>query len=636
MAELHRRHPDDRERSLFASVELSLRRLPTEFRAKLGPLAVFQGGGYLPAIAQVLGLDSEKNEEDRLAQALDDVGLAEALPYRYLRFDPALAPALRSELTDAAWSAAEAAWGEAMAQFARFLYQQWFQDAKLAAALTCFDLANLLAALEFRYRTAAGATALPAGSAPTAGSFDNVVVMATRLETLLEPLDRRRALARVVDIRRRAAQQLGKWARAHVLSESASVDRLLDTGRFAEAVEAVQRQLACAQLAGESAYAGAHTDLACSHFLLGRTLRRAGYTDAALASLAEAERRFAAYTAAGDANAARMTLVCLTERASCLSDLGRLEEAAQVYAATIPAAENKGDRRSVAVLMFELGKVQSLQGLYPEALATYCAALQSFAEFGEDKMIGNAWHEIGIVHWKCEAYAAAEDAYLHSLAIKVQSGDRAGEALTLAELGNLATKRGRPEDALGFHFQAATTFADPDVVDLANEGRVRNNVANTLIQLGRYDEARRELQRAIECKKPFGHTVEPWTTFAMLSLVERAAGRKEAADQAHEQAIATYLAYRRNGGESESGRAAARICASVAQAIASGIAELSSAHLAHLVHAPDLSSDVKPILAALAAILAGSRDPELAGDPGLAYNAAAELLLLLERLAAPD
>jgi hypothetical protein len=104
MADLHRRHPDDRERSLFASVELSLRRLPPELRSKLAPLAVFHGGGHFSVIAQVLGLDTENNEEGRLAEALVDVGLAEILPYRYLRFDPALAPALRGELSDArAW-----------------------------------------------------------------------------------------------------------------------------------------------------------------------------------------------------------------------------------------------------------------------------------------------------------------------------------------------------------------------------------------------------------------------------------------------------------------------------------------------------------------------------------------------------
>src|SRR5205807_2993283 len=78
MAELQRKYPDDRERSLLASVELSLRRLPAETRRKLGPLGVFQGGGHLWVIAQVLGLDTEKDGEVRaLANHLVGVGLAE-------------------------------------------------------------------------------------------------------------------------------------------------------------------------------------------------------------------------------------------------------------------------------------------------------------------------------------------------------------------------------------------------------------------------------------------------------------------------------------------------------------------------------------------------------------------------------
>ncbi|MGZ3300534.1 MAG: hypothetical protein ACXWO3_06485, partial [Isosphaeraceae bacterium] len=43
---------------------------------------------------------------------------------------------------------------------------------------------------------------------------------------------------------------------------------------------------------------------------------------------------------------------------------------------------------------------------------------------------------------------------------------------------------------------------------------------------------------------------------------------------------------------------------------------------------------LRPVLLALRAILAGSRDPALADDPALDYDDAAEILLLLERLPA--
>ena len=45
MAALEKKYPGQRERSLLASVELSLRRLPAETRTKIRGLGVFQGGG---------------------------------------------------------------------------------------------------------------------------------------------------------------------------------------------------------------------------------------------------------------------------------------------------------------------------------------------------------------------------------------------------------------------------------------------------------------------------------------------------------------------------------------------------------------------------------------------------------------
>ena len=47
MAELDRKHPGERENSLYASVELSLRRLPPEMRQQIKALGVFHGGAHL-------------------------------------------------------------------------------------------------------------------------------------------------------------------------------------------------------------------------------------------------------------------------------------------------------------------------------------------------------------------------------------------------------------------------------------------------------------------------------------------------------------------------------------------------------------------------------------------------------------
>jgi tetratricopeptide (TPR) repeat protein len=77
---------------------------------------------------------------------------------------------------------------------------------------------------------------------------------------------------------------------------------------------------------------------------------------------------------------------------------------------------------------------------------------------------------------------------------------------------------------------------------------VRSNIADELVKLGRHDEARQEIERAIECKRPFGHAAQPWTLLAILSNLERAVSNEPAALAARRQAIELYLSYRRDGG----------------------------------------------------------------------------------------
>ena len=80
------------------------------------------------------------------------------------------------------------------------------------------------------------------------------------------------------------------------------------------------------------------------------------------------------------------------------------------------------------------------------------------------------------------------------------------------------------------------------------EGVDRNNIANTLCYLKRYDEARQEIMRAIECKNEFGHAAVSWTAFDILHNIEAAVGNQATAQAAWAQARDAYLAYRQQGG----------------------------------------------------------------------------------------
>lgn len=147
MAELDRKHPGDRENSLYASVELSLWRLPAELREKIKGLGVFHGGAHVVVMAHVLAVEVDIAEQ--IGKALIEVGLGEEMRYGHLRLDPALPPYMLSKMSVEEQVQARTRWAAAMEQLASFLFSQHFHDARLAAQLTLLELPNLLALLEW-------------------------------------------------------------------------------------------------------------------------------------------------------------------------------------------------------------------------------------------------------------------------------------------------------------------------------------------------------------------------------------------------------------------------------------------------------------------------------------------------------
>ncbi|HLP47214.1 MAG TPA: hypothetical protein VK469_14780, partial [Candidatus Kapabacteria bacterium] len=169
-----------------------------------------------------------------------------------------------------------------------------------------------------------------------------------------------------------------------------------------------------------------------------------------------------------------------------------------------------------------------------------------------------------------------------------------------------------------------------EIRDMAKEGVVRNNLAATLIKLKRYEESRTEILRAIECKTPYGHAATPWKTYDILCYLERAEGNFKAAQAAREKATELFLAYRRDGGENYSGTG--RLCLAFGQALKANQTAEMAATLEVALDMPEIPSSTKSLIPKLQAILAGSRDPELANDPELYYRDAVEVILLVENL----
>jgi tetratricopeptide (TPR) repeat protein len=617
MVEMEQKFPGSREQSLFASVELSLRRLSPENRERARVLGVFHGGVDLDALRQMM--QWEEAEVALLAGELIATGLATPNPYNHLSLNPALCPYLRGRLEAAEREAHTARWVEAMGAYVRFLDQQGSQNAEVAATLTGLELPNLFALLDLVQRQE---------------DAEATIALATSLYSLLQALGKPPLLERVGQVRDAAAKELERtlgdsWNHARFQATRTRIEQQLAGGQLREAFEGAQALLQRTQAAGGQAYANADYDLAMAFFLVGRVLIKAGGADQALSLLIDARQRFEAVAKERPGlGAERMAAVCITEQGECLRNLGRLDEAAAAYEEAIQLAEQRGDARSIAVGKGNLGAVRLEQRRYPEALAAYAEARQRFTALDEPGSVAVIWHQTGTVYREEGQPQAAEDAYRKSLAIKVRLGDVAGQASTLNQLGNLyRVLLDRPEDAAGFYCQAAEKFVEGG--DVASEGSTRNNLASTLGKLLRLDEARQEILRAIECKIQFGHASEPWTSWSILADIETVTGNAAAAAEAKGKAIACYLAYRRDGGENHDGPG--RLSLAVTQALRSGKTAEVATLLQQRAAEPE-AAGLLPFIGALQAVVAGSRDPALADQPELDFSMAAEILLLIESL----
>jgi tetratricopeptide (TPR) repeat protein len=550
----------------------------------------------------------EKGELAPMVGALLQTNLAEMMPYDHLRLHPALGPYLAQELTAEETAHLTARWADGMRQLTRFLYNQQFQDAKLSATLTRLELPNLLHLLETLAEQADAETTL---------------AVANKVEQLLADLDHPRLLKRVVAVRKRASRQLGDGLTdVRFETRRMEIERLLQAGQVRQAVQAAQQLLANSQGPGSQVSAPYQ---AMAVAMLGEVLFAGGAAREALIDFQEAQRRFEQLGEEG----ARMAATTLDCQGKCLAELGRLEEAAQVFEQATKRFETLQDKRSVAVSQGNLATVRLAQGRYAEAVAGHQSARQIFAELGEPRSVATAWHQIGMVHEKAGNDEAAEEAYRESLALWVKHQYQVGEAATLLQLGNLYDKMGRLEGAVTFYRQAADVYVQ--LQDLASEGRARGNLADTLIKLERYDEARAEIERAMECAKPYGHAAEPWKMWEVLRRLERAVGDPAAAEGAKAEARRLFLAYRRDGGENHTG--GGRLCADFLRAMQAGQRAEMAALLPRLAEDPGWQGDAaKALVSALQAILRGSRDPALAENPALPYDGAAEVQLLLEAL----
>jgi tetratricopeptide (TPR) repeat protein len=419
------------------------------------------------------------------------------------------------------------------------------------------------------------------------------------------------------------------WDHEQFQTHRTQIEQQVENGQLREAFDGAQQLLQRALDAGETAYLGADFDLAGAGFLLALLFEKAGGAEQALTLLDEAQKRFDTIAQQqAHSEAERLACTCLGERGGCLIARGRFDEAAAAFEESIRRALKVGYARQVAVAKDRLGTVRLKQCRYQDALQLFEEARTQFSALGESACEASFWHQSGMVYEKAGELEAADDAYRKSLTFNGQLGNVTAQVLTLNQLASLYDTTGRTEEAVALLRQAVDRSVG--IHDLVNEGTSRTHLGELLRKLDRLDEARQELRRAIECKAKFGHATEPWISWHTLADIETDAEDFAAAIEAKQKSIQCYVAYRRDGGENDSG--SGRLVLDMTKALRAGGTSVAAEFLEELAADPRATGSFCTFIQALQAVVKGSRDRRLANAPDLDFTMAAEVLFLIETL----
>jgi tetratricopeptide (TPR) repeat protein len=615
MVELERKYPGHREKSLYASVKLSLDRLPKEMREKLAPLGLLRVGISLPALGLLLKPESE--DVRSFAEALTRQALAQ-VDGSYLRFHPALPPFLEAELRIERPTEVERIWQRVVEVYSAqmgILYA--LKDGSYQAVtsrLATQEFPNLLRVLNHL------------ATAQDADGLEKAIDFAVRLEALLATTRFQHALTAVAAIRndlagRRGAH--GDWSHAQFDAARNGVEQLLRGGRTAEALTAVESLVQRTEAAGPEAYAHANYDRAAARQMLGRVLTHAGRFEAARTEIEVARQGFLACT---DEPAARMASVCLAESGDCHRALGKLDDAMHCYGQALDEFRRLEDRRSEAAIYCNIATLRSATGQCKEALQDLEAALQIFADIGDPTGKAAALFYQGEVFWKMGDLAAAEVSYQRVLRISHEQGRASQAAKAMGHLATIADETGRLEEAVAWDQEALRTFQACG--DRYAEATSRNNLANRLCRVGRLAEAEAEARRAIAILDELGLGSEPWAAWINLHMIACARGDIGSAAEARTGAMERYGRYRAQGGYPQNHTAPLFVACT--EAITADNDDRAIALLAEFTSkAADCHPSWQPVLSALSAVLKDKPDAARAELSHLDPLSAVELERLL-------
>lgn len=190
-------------------------------------------------------------------------------------------------------------------------------------------------------------------------------------------------------------------------------------------------------------------------------------------------------------------------RSHALLMLGRHGEALAAGEQARELAEDDGVPGNEAPVYAALAVIYEIGGLEGEALSMHRRAIELFARDRDAAREASAWLNLGNLFETRGDLDEAEAAYRRAIELKRSAGVDQGIPGALGNLGLLAVRDGRPQDAIELLQRAQAAFVGSG--DRIGEAVTHRNLATALRELGRHEEALGHIDRAEAIASELGH-----------------------------------------------------------------------------------------------------------------------------------
>ncbi|MGR0481166.1 MAG: tetratricopeptide repeat protein [Candidatus Electronema sp. V4] len=511
------------DRSLLASLELSIERLPERCREWLPRLGVFAGGCLEQGVMMVTGIKEADWQELRSHLLRAGLMQDERLPVAdmtFLRFHPTLAPALWQKLGKEEQARLTEGYWQAYYGLSLMLYKLDSTTPHAARAIAQHELPNLLRAVHAALQT---------------GRNEEGVDFADKVNRFLHVFGMRRDYQELTEAAAKAGGAVG--SQAWFLSRSNVGEQLWQSGQPASAA-----QVFADILAGLEETPSYNRCLTLSR--LGRCFNSQGQP-------AEAEQLYRQELAElsclkQDEQVRRQTSSVWIDLADVLCDQGRYTEAKTAYQAGLEIKREIDDVRGRAVVTGQLGTLAQRQGQLTEAVERYKEALYLFQRINEPESEAMFWHQLGIVYQRSEDYKEAEQAYRQAARLWDDQGllgGMNGAGASWNQLAQVCMFTGREAEAEQWYRKALMVRRDAD--DRPGIAITLSNLAILLAnQPARLDETRHLAKEGVDISETLDPAAaEIWKNYELLAQITSQQGESSQAAAYRAKSRQAYLAF---------------------------------------------------------------------------------------------